>query len=155
MISKEQKESLKRIEQKYKERNRVKSMLNGILSELEVLLTQQKVLENKIAIKKEELREFLKTNNLNKADSEGVEVTFRKKTKKEVDYEKLEKEYSQVYFYGLKNVFDEETAILEISNNLGIPTKDAKRTVEVALQSVTEIIEEQPTMVVKLKERGE
>lgn len=155
MISKEQKESLKRIEQKYKERDRVKSMLNGILSELEVLLNQQKSLEDKIQIKKEELREFLKTNNLNKADSEGVEVTFRKKTKKEVDYEKLEKEYSQVYFYGLKNVFDEETAILELSNNLGIPTKDAKRTVEVALQSVTEIIEEQPTMVVKLKERGE
>lgn len=155
MISKEQKESLKRIEQKYKERDRVKSMLNGILSELEVLLNQQKSLEDKIQIKKEELREFLKTNNLNKADSEGVEVSFRKKTKKEVDYEKLEKEYSQVYFYGLKNVFDEETAILELSNNLGIPTKDAKKTVEVALQSVTEIIEEQPTMVVKLKERGE
>lgn len=155
MISKEQKESLKRIEQKYKERDIVKSMLNGILSELEVLLNQQKSLEDKIQIKKEELREFLKTNNLNKADSEGVEVTFRKKTKKEVDYEKLEKEYSQVYFYGLKNVFDEETAILELSNNLGIPTKDAKKTVEVALQSVTEIIEEQPTMVVKLKERGE
>lgn len=155
MISKEQKESLKRIEQKYKERDRVKSMLNGILSELEVLLTQQKVLENKIAIKKEELREFLQTNNLEKADSEGVEVTFRKKTTKNINYEELEKEYTQIFFYGLKSVFDKEVAILEISNNLGIPTKDAKKTVEVALQSVTEIIEEQPTMVVKLKERGE
>ena len=155
MITQEQRDGIAKIAEYGKNINRRRNMLNGILSELEVLLNQQKVLESKIAIKKEELREFLQTNNLDKADSEGVEVSFRKKTTKNINYEELEKEYAQIFFYGLKSVFDKEIAVLELSNNLGIPTKDAKKTVDVALQSVTEIIEEQPTMVIKLKERGE